>query len=211
MKKLAVLLFLALSFPATAQFSKGTVFLGGTLSTIFQNSDNNTPVNQIPNSQTTSNFGISPSVGFFLSEKMAVGAALNYSAQRSDYHQANGYYSKSSLISIGNNPYLRLYQPITGSIYFGLQGSVGFSRGNFKQTTTNGIAEMVTEIPSYSLTASVKPLFIFFPSPKWGIETSIGSLGYSYSRNLPDASSSTSFGMTAGSFSFGVAYYFIKK
>jgi len=41
MKKLYVLLFLALPFVANAQFSKGNIFLGGTISAVLQNSDYN--------------------------------------------------------------------------------------------------------------------------------------------------------------------------
>jgi hypothetical protein len=211
MKKLFALSFLILPFAVSAQFAKGNIFLGGTLSATSQKFDNSASTNQTSSTQTNNNFGIAPSVGFFLSEKIAIGAAISYASQQIDYTQSNGFDNKTRLNSIGINPYFRIYQPITNSIYFGLQGGISFARGNLKQTTTNGLAQTVTEIPNYSIAANFKPLFIFFPSSKWGVEASIGSLGYSYSRNLPDANSNTSFGLTAGTFSFGIAYYFIKK
>lgn len=207
MKKLYALLFLALPFVADAQFSKGNVFLGGTLSAMLQNSDTNTSTSST--TYTNNSFGISPSIGFFLNEKIALGAAINYSTslQKGVFNQSTGSLTQVQTNSVGINPYVRLYQPITSSIYFGLQGGISFTRGNSMLTNFG----TTTTTPNYSVGVNFKPIFIFFPSPKWGVETGIGSLGYTYMRNLPDTGSTSTFGLSAGSFTFGVAYYFIKK
>jgi hypothetical protein len=216
MKKIIVSLLAIAPVFAFAQFSKGTVFLGGSLSSVIQNADNKQTGFPNPSSQSNTVFAISPSIGFFVSEKMAIGSSITYSTSVQKYtYPANtfsSYTSQAEQNSVGINPYIRYYLPISSSIYFGLQGGVSFSRGNQKSTQFNGTSQPpTTEIPLYTLGASVRPIFIFFPSPKWGIEASIGSLGYTYMRDLPDAGSSNSFGLSAGSFSFGIAYYFIKK
>jgi len=206
MKKLPLLLFLALPLLTSAQFSKGNVFLGGSLSVAILNSD----VATSNSKQTMNNFGISPTIGYFLNEKMALGAALSYSNSLNQFDsKVSPNTTKIETNSFGINPYFRLYKPLSSSIYFALQGGLSFARST--STVTAGPPQIVTETPSYSLGANLRPIFIFFPSPKWGVEASIGSLGYNYMKYLADAGSVSSFGVNAGTFSFGVSYYFLKK
>lgn len=217
MKKFFVFSLLALPLAASAQFTKGNMFLGGSLSVMLQNNNpTSPPLNLISPSTQTNNFSLAPSVGFFINEKTVLGVSLSYSAviQKYDYSrypQLTSYTSKTEGSSFGLSPYIRYYLPISTTIYVGLQGGLSFSRGTTTFTEFNGGNLQETDIPSYQLGMSFRPIFIFFPSPKWGVEASIGSLGYTYVRNLPDNGSSNSFGLNAGSFSFGIAYYFIKK
>jgi hypothetical protein len=148
-----------------------------------------------------------------VSDKVAFGAAVSYatSLQKNEYAQVPNSTYKSVTNSFGIGPYIRYYIPISGSIYFGLQGGLGFSRNTVTVTQYIGAVETTTDVPTYQLGISARPIFIFFPSRKWGIETSIGSLGYSYTKTLPDGGTGNSFGLTAGSLSLGIAYYFLKK
>ncbi len=208
MKKIIFFLLTALPALAFAQFNKGNIFLGGAFSSTLSNSDSRTnPAN--PYSSTNNGVAIYPTFGFFLNEKLAIGTSLTYSTSLQK-NESPGYFYKYENNSIGISPYMRYYFPISSSVYFGLQGGLNFSRGNSKTTQTSGPFQSVTETPTYGLGLNFKPVFVFFPSPKWGIEASFASLGYNYYRNLPDVSSASSFGLSAGSFSFGVAYYFIK-
>jgi hypothetical protein len=206
MKKLiASLMAIAPAF-AFAQFDKGTIFLGGTLSTLVQHVDAK-PVGFPSSSRSDVTFGISPSIGFFLNEKIAVGASVNYSkgTQNSDVSNIS---ISTEQNSIGISPYVRYYTPISNSIYFAMHGSINFSRGN--QTSSQN-SFSTTDNSFYTLGASIRPIFIFFPSAKWGIEASVASLGYTYMRSLPDTGSSSSLGLNAGSFTLGIALYFLKK
>jgi len=229
MKKIISLSLVLIPSFVFAQFSKGQVFLGGTLSTLLSNSGT-------PGTMSTNYYGsngknnyvsISPIVGFFINQKIAVGGSIGY---LSNYRESNfytGYYdsngnfiyvpafSKSITNSISLNAFARYYFPISNSFYFALQGQTSFTRGYSKNTSFNNgntlSQEFTSSSPFYSLGTTINPVFIFFPSSRWGIETGIGSLGYFYQRNLPNVSSNSGLSLNAGSFSFGLAYYFAKK
>jgi len=204
---------------AFAQFSKGQVYVGGTLSTSLQSSTGNgTPPSS--NLSKDNSLSISPTIGFFLSPRIALGGSVTYSSSYQEYdglsfNQSTGTlinaFQKNKTNSIGINSFTRYYIPISNSFYFSLQGQINFTRGNSESKYGTDTQETIQETPYYSLGLNFKRVFIFFPSPKWGIEASVGSLGYSYTRYLPDVSSTNSFSLNAGSFSFGLAYYFAKK
>ncbi|GHM99641.1 hypothetical protein WSM22_11310 [Cytophagales bacterium WSM2-2] len=210
MKKIALLLLSMLPLITFAQFKKGDVFLGGTLSTSLQNTDSRTSPFSASNA-TNNSFGISPSIGFFINSKIAIGASPIYNTSKQvQTFSASTTTGKSNSYGVGS--FVRYYLPISNSIYFTLQGSVSFLRGTSETTQVNGTTvNTIIEQSQYTVSALAKPVFIFFPSPKWGIETGFGSLSYNYTRLLPDSGASTGFGLNAGTFTFGVSYYFIKK
>ncbi|HEV8512056.1 MAG TPA: hypothetical protein VGQ59_02205, partial [Cyclobacteriaceae bacterium] len=124
-------------------------------------------------------------------------------------------YNKTVTRGIRVSSFLRYYLPISNSFYFVAHGEISFNRANTTNTNFNAGGplnqEVTDENPSYTLSAAIKPVFIFFPSPKWGIEAGVGSLGYNYQRFLPNVASSSSASLSFGGFSFGLAYYFAKK
>jgi hypothetical protein len=212
MKIIVLALFLSLPFLAMAQFSKGQVYLGGTLSL-----NSTTPsypgltVNLfnsvVPKSSSVS---ISPLFGWFVNEKFLVGAEVGYSNTylEYDYVPASYGFQKDKSYAIILSSFGRYYVPISSSFYFATQGGIYFSRANSTSINNNGVVETTTESPYYSVGITFKPMLVFFPSPKWGVEASVGTLGYSYKRYLPDAYSTSSFAFNAGSFSLGLGYYF---
>lgn len=90
---------------------------------------------------------------------------------------------------------------------FSIDGLIDFDRG--VQTTTTSAAISQTE--SYQLGLSLWPSLIFFPSPKWGVEASFGSLTYSHSQNLSVDTNTNHFYLDYGTIQFGLAYYFRKS
>jgi hypothetical protein len=216
MKKLIVLSIFLLPYLAFAQFSKGQVYLGGTASTSFQNSGP-TPS---PGISKNNFISMSPVFGYFVNPKLVLGVSVGYSSQfyETDYanynSNTNSYlkaFQKSKYNWVFITPLARYYVPISNSFYFAAQGQINFTRGNSTTTVNDGTNETTNEAPYYSLGLTFKPVLIFFPDPKWGIEASVGSLGYTYTKYLPDVYSTTTFSLSAGSFSFGLAYYFVKK
>ncbi|HTH56223.1 MAG TPA: hypothetical protein VL728_09265 [Cyclobacteriaceae bacterium] len=210
MKKIILVLLALVPCFAKAQLTKGMTFLGGSLSTSAQKTDINSPFAMNPSK--TSSFSLSPSIGVMTSEKMAWGVALNYGS--SSYSQdtflpINGTVvnSKTDNSGFGISPFGRYYMPLSSAVYFAIQGTASAVRGTTK--TTQGSSS--SENSYYTLGLNFKPVLVFFPTPKWAVEGSIGSLGYSYNRYLPDVQSTTSFGLAWGSLSFGVSYFFVKK
>jgi hypothetical protein len=224
MKIIIGILFLTLPSFAVAQFTKGQVFLGGTLSAT--NNNNDLPTIPSGSSLKSSTFSVTPVVGFFINPKLALGGSIGYATGTSQFDYANyglvnGAYtytilsqksvSKSLLVST----FARYYVPLGNSFYFTLQGQLNFTRTANDQTSPqyNGTNyDQVTQrTPSYSLGVSVRPAFVFFPTPRWSIEGGVGNLSFTRTRYLPDVYSANNFSLNAGTFTFGVAYYFKRQ
>lgn len=218
---LIIALFLVPTF-SMAQFNKGQLFLGGSISASTVNS--NAPIvfgNAYPTKSTT--FSITPTIGRFVSSKLAWGGSIGYSTSsyQTDYPNSNiinGVYTYSVLTSksVSNsllvNSFVQYYVPLTSSFYFTLQGQLNFARTANDQTSPqyngNNYVEITKHSPSYGIGATIRPSFIFFPAPQWGIEAGIGYLSYTRTRYLPDVYSSNNLSFNAGSFSLGLSYYF---
>ena len=204
MKSLIAIAFVVLPYFAWAQFTTGQLFLGGSLSASAATTTNNSYAYK----ETTNQFSAAPSIGYFLNPKISIGTGIGYSASYqkdvsgSSSQKNNDHYYYLS-------PFARYYLSITGSFFIALQGQVNLSRGTTTQFSP--LSGAVNTTPSYNLGATISPIFIFFPSPKWGIEAGVGSLGYNYTRNLPDVSSTGTFSLNSGTFTLGLAYYFKRK
>jgi hypothetical protein len=209
MKKLIVV-FLLLPLAGMAQFNKGQVFLGGSMSV----------QNQYYSSTKTLNnsFSILPTAGYFINEKWALGgsAGYSYSDQRSTNTNSLGSNSfKNSSFSISAGMFGRRYFAISERFFFVLEGNLNFRRsrssGSSEQRDVTGtvITTGSFNSPTYTIGASVRPLFIFFPLPRWGLEAGLGSLSVSRQENLSDHTGVNSSSLSvSGTFAFGITYYF---
>jgi hypothetical protein len=219
MKKLVLFLSIIVPTYTFAQINKGGIYIGGSLSTSLY-SANDWSYQSYTSAQTLNNsFSISPNIGFMVSDKAAVGFSLGYSTSRLEYKNHTFDPNTGTIIPVTitntSNSYLggffvRNFFALSDKFYFSLHNQVSFSRGTIK-TEESPFGYSNTETPSYNLKIGTRPVFIFFPSAKWGIEAGLGYLGYTYNRILPDVAHSSTFDFNVGSFSFGLAYYPTKK
>ena len=223
MKKIIALSFVLFPSFAFAQFSKGQVYVGGSLSTSLFNNDVPATANSYNSSNKNNTFTLSPMVGIFLNQKIAIGGGVGYTTTYTEWNYTSSYYdANNNLITVPAfqknrtngvilMSFTRYYVPISSSFYFAAHGQVNFTRSNQKNVQNTGTEEITQENPYYAIGVTLKPVFIFFPSPRWGFEAGVGSLGYLYYRYLPNVSSVNSFTFSMGTFSLGLAYYFAKK
>jgi hypothetical protein len=138
----------------------------------------NTSVSGGGSSNSTS---FSPSFAYFLSDKIAVGGALGITS--------NSTTGSPSTTTTSVTPFVRFYKFTSeGKFGFFAQGGLGFS-------TTTGQNTVVT--------LSVRPGFVYFFTPHWGLDFILPGLAYSSGNNT------TTFGLTASlSPSLGFRYYF---
>jgi hypothetical protein len=178
------------------QFDKGQVYLGGTLST----SVHNTPT--VPSVSLSNAFEVSPSLNIFLNTKLSLGASIGYSYTKAQVFVPNtGTVVSGTTNTISFSPTARYYLPISSSFYVALQGQVSYSHSNSNIYYTS----------DFGYGINFNPVFIFFPVPQWGIEGTIGSIGYAKTHYTYSSTFDNNFTLNAGSFSFGVAYYFKRK
>lgn len=150
-------------------------------------------------------FLLYPEIGFFLNQYYAVGGGLNFASSGSRFEFQGGYQETKGR-SFGVYMFVKRYFPISEKFFFAMDGSLAYDRG--KTTSSSNGFEGTDK--SYSVGLQASPSLIFFPSPKWAIEGSIGGLSLSHSRGISNESKSTSFGINCGSISFGFAYFFRK-
>lgn len=207
MRTLLLTGFLFISFLTKAQFITGDKVLGGTVSFFSQSAADS------PNGGLTSelkNFSIAPTLSFLLNERWGIGGQIGYASGKQiiPTSQSSSLDFKSRSFSVG--VFGQRYFKISDTFLFSLVGQLSFSQGfdtnaSFEPFT----GEVVyTKTRNQKWTPSIRPNFIFFPSPKWGFEASIGSISHTFSRNVSTEEKNNFFSFNYGTITFGIAYYF---
>jgi outer membrane protein W len=171
-------------------FSKGDVFVSGAFSLTSTN-NKNTDVK-------TSGFEIEPKVGYFVSDKIAVGAKLGYASDKSKNATAD--LSDDSTMSVGL--FGRYYT--TPASQFSLFGQLGFDYISVKDNMSGGMT-----VNGWGV--AFAPGVNYFVSDNWAIEATIGNLGYGSAKaDVTGAKEVSAFDLSLDlrAISFGVNYKF---
>ena len=207
MKYLIPAIFLAVSIQSFGQFNKGDKVLGGTLSFNTANNENNQFGNVTANNTS---FDISPNFGVLVNSNLEIGGQVGYSSNHDEWNATDASSDrKSNYLTAGF--YMQRYFVISDKFLFSLIASIGYSAGKDKTLLTNQNQVNEDETKRNSIGVTFRPSFIFFPSPNWGLQASIGDLNYTHSKNKTTDDASNRFGINYGYVSFGIAYYFRRK
>lgn len=200
MKKIFLLLLVPIC--SWAQFSAGNKFIGGSVSVNNQNGSVTSPYVNL-----NQNFGVSPSMGFFIKDNVATGFRLGYSKSFTDYNYGNlnGYPKSFDYESFSGGLFLKRYITISEKFLFAIDGGINYVRGTSTNAYVGTSNTYVTKL--YNLTAQITPSFIYFPSDHWGIEASLGSMYFTHMYNFTNDVNANTFNLNYGSFSLGFAYY----
>lgn len=176
------------SILASAQISKGSTFLGGSIGYYSRQTKDSNPqfLNNFPETKQTS-FSITPQFGMAVKENQIFGLSLNYSANRSE--QGNGTTAeKTKGSSYGAGIFYRRYFPIGQRFYLFGNGDIGVRFGNSETTTPTGTTNYVSAKSKLSQASlSVMPGISFAATRKLFVETSFnGLLAFTYSSTTFD-------------------------
>ncbi|WP_035561257.1 outer membrane beta-barrel protein [Hymenobacter sp. IS2118] len=208
MQKIFLLaLFSAGTGLAQAQsISAGTVSLGGSIGYSRQTDSQDLGMGQVD--VTNSRFQIAPAVGYFVADNLAIGLNLGYSASRLTFSQSSSN-DLDAATSFQVGPYVQYYKML--SEQFGVLGTLGagYTRNSAPQFTG---PNTTVEVKSSGFYSNLTPGVIFFPVPKFGINASIGFLGYDQTR-LEDSATDRKFSSFGANFglnqlNFGGTYFF---
>ncbi len=203
MRKIIITIIVALAcIESQAQTEKGKRFIGGSVGFNSQSNQNNRDLK-------SNNFNISPSVGYFVAERFAIGLSAGYNASKDRYQtfdqQGNPLVaeSKSNFLSI--SPFVQYFIPVSdGKFFFSptLGTSLSFGRSRNSLTTNDTFSTS-----TYSV--SVNPGFSYFPTEHWGINLNVGGLSYRVINPKGDNNntSNLNFGLGSGA-SVGINYFF---
>ena len=173
-------------------FSKGDVFITGAVG--FGTSSTG--------DFKANGFTLSPSVGSFVNENIALGARLGFNSSTEDDTVTE---DKSTVFSAG--VFGRYY--FTPSAQFSVFAELGAEINNTKFESKTG--SVTSEVKSNGFGLAFAPGVNYFISDKFSIEATWGVLGYSTDKPDFDGAESTdnfSFGLNMTSLNFGLNYKF---
>lgn len=158
---------------AYAQFTQGTISVGGGVSFSSVKSEiqsGNTTVEYPKESY----FELSPSVGYFLADDLEAGLQIGLSSAGEESNALGNEYSRtSSLFIVG--PYVRKYFTLSETAAFFGEASIGFGGGKTRMESDNASVEY-DNVSAFSL--GITPGFMYRPTNRVGIQLSAGLLGY---------------------------------
>lgn len=205
MRSISLVVLLLCSSLTYGQFSKGDMYLGGA----FSFSTHSTPMSGLEN--ISRSFSVVPSLGYFINENMALGARVGYSNNYSKATSSVSFVTENLDQSLITGFFARRYFSLSDKFFFTVIGSVDLNQGSNKQTETILNTTTVNKSKDLRVTAAVRPNFVFFPTPKWAFDVSIGNIGYTIYKDITSKNTTNSFNLQYGAVSLGVSYYFRKS
>lgn len=192
MKKLVMIaIFGLLTSAAMAQTSAGNMMIGGGFR--FGSSTQETGADDLK----SSNFGISPTFGYFISDNLAVGVNVGYNS----FNYSND--DKQTSFNFG--PFVRYYKFIADDKFaFTVDAGFGIGSGTYD-------SELFGERKTGSFDVFVSPGFAYFFSPKWSLDFQLQGISYNTSDPNKDTDndkgSSFNFGASSLNPSLGFRYF----
>src|SRR5882672_3740525 len=101
MKKIIAFSLALLPSFVFAQFSKGQVYLGGSLSTSLFSNDTPATANSYNSSNKNISLSLLPMVGIFLNQKIAIGGGVGYTATYYESNYTTSYYDANNNLITG--------------------------------------------------------------------------------------------------------------
>lgn len=164
MKKiLLVALTLIIAQQSFAQFNKGRILAGGSVG-FFANSSKSRSGGTTTKTGSVSTVSFNPNVGYFLVDKVAVGASLLLSSSQ---WKGNGNNSTTNIYTSASfNPFVRYY--LDQGIFF--EGQFGFGTIKTKNKAVNPPTESTTSTYNWSLGAG----YAYFLNDNVAVEPFVG-------------------------------------
>jgi outer membrane protein len=170
------------------------VFVGGSFR-INASGNNTSDGSSTSKGPTTMGVNLTPTIGKFLSEKVAIGIGLTFDYTDSKTHGTIETDSKST--TMGVSPFLRLYAYKTGKFSVFGQANAGVSLGSSKATVGTSSSDGPKNTNLY---LNIYPGIAYDITEKISLETSLGflSAGYNYSISKSGSDKATSSSMNLG-------------
>ena len=213
-----------------AQLEKGMIAVGLTSGVIVNNNENeiNSPSSTFNYSNSTrkrTDYNITPTLSYFLSNRFALGLGIGYSGYSSTNENTNhnvssntsSYdYSKTTSQGIFISPYVKYYIPLSDQVYFLLKGaySATFSTGKtsgYQEVTEFDVADNIISVTrsneygpnktnTTDRTIGISPGVLFMPGKKIGLEFSLGNV-VAYNSRIAKTTNNTGGGTTKSTIS----------
>jgi len=207
-KLLALAIFALLGTQAFSQTSQGSVVISGAFGVSKSTQDNAAEINKF-------NINIAPSVGYFVSNGLELGAAVGFSHTAADQlsYDSSGFGTyETTTNTFTFAPYITKYFMLSEKVAFTGHAFAALSAGTGKVNFDSDFSPNA-DLKLSGVQVAVAPGISFFPTEKIGIGARFGSLGYSEFSFKPeggtDSSKSSTFGLdlNATTLALGFSYY----
>lgn len=195
-------------FAAQAQIGAGTISVGGALEISTTGSKFKGGSSSV-DGPTSSSFTFGPQAGYFLSDNLSVGAAIQY--RNSTTKSASGD-SKNTTNAFIFSPFARYHMPMGEKFYLFGEARVGFGFGGGKVKSGGNSSD---KDPSSTIGMAVSPGILFFPGEKVGIELAFNILSFDHyvekdadDKNNKSIQNTFSFGPNLFAPQLSVQFYF---
>lgn len=164
---------LIISFSSFAQPTRGTYFVGGSVSGSFDKS----PTQAYESKRY--HFAISPNVGKFISEKYQLNFGLAYMIQNNQLQGLTDQLYRQTVQTFSASFGVTRYFPLTEKLYFNLSASITPRYSNTSGYTNINYWSESNSLETYAGSLSVSPGLTYFLNNKWLLYSYIGGLNYS--------------------------------
>lgn len=196
--KYLILIFFLVPLTLSAQFSKGTVVLGGNLS--YTSISENYGDAEYPASDFLT---LSPTIGIFVSPTFSVNIFGQVSSQKNPtINVVTNLFETEKSVSQIYGLLVRKYFPLSDKFLISLNGKIGAGH-----RVKNGDSDSKTS----QFIVSISPNLIFVPHKNWGIEGGFGQISYEKNSQQNAYYDSDRFSASLGGLALGVNYYFSRK
>lgn len=223
---LSVLLLGTAIGTAQAQTEAGKLLVSGQVN-YYQSKGESTSTNpsgSVANAQQDSkqsSFNFAPQIGFFVADNLALGIRGSVGSgktieTRNDNGSPDTYHRNDRIKGVTIGPFMRYYKMLGEKIAFYGQLAGGYQRQTQNNSSyysgINNEEYYSSEAKSTGGFATLSPGFVFFPTPKVGLELTVGSLSYTASKSestfQSNQSYQTSYEGNSSSFgaNFGLQY-----
>jgi opacity protein-like surface antigen len=159
-----------------AQYSAGSLSLGGSFQLWSQNPKTEYTDRTVDGTKTTS-FTILPSIEYFFADQFSVGAGIGYDLTSEKTVTTNTTTTDKTGIFYFS-PFVRKYFKVGDRFCFYGQGGLSFGTGNETNEFTSGNTTVSTKYAISSFSIGINPGISFLVSDKVALESSFGFLGY---------------------------------
>lgn len=212
-KSLLTLVAFGIGTIVQAQVGPG-LFAGGSIGVTTGKSKFESGSVSIDGPKTTA-ITFAPSLGYYFTEQIGAGVRFAFS-QQSAKEDVGNTEEKETLTGIGAELFARYAAPIGGSDNFAFLTELNFGFASIKGKFESGSTTFDTN-PITGFNVGIEPGVMFFPSPKYGFEASLGNIfGFSSmtEKDADDDSIKETFtdinilNLSTMSLDFGFYYYF---
>jgi len=200
-KTLIILIVLIAALSSQAQTTKGSMFAGGDFRYYHSTSKNNNL-----QAERYNQFEVRPHFGYFITDRFALGVSAEYTILKANYDTVTSEYL-TTIKRYGPGIFARYYGSIAGNFGYIVQGDVGYQYHEYGYSYEPFDKENTISI-------GIKPGLYYFITPKFCLETTLGSISYVMGDRknpvLGYESNSNTFSITAGlsAISLGLNIYF---